>query len=110
MIKADIRKTSYVKGKVIPLNYNYMFVGIFNNENNIDIVEAFLSLYLKRPLSEIKNHVKIKSRNLSINNKNEKDKQVDLLLDLNKEKINIELSTSGSQRVIERDIVYSATG
>ena len=105
-IKTDIRKDKKEEGKLIPLNFNYVFTGIFNDENNIDIVDSFLALYLNKPLEEIKGNVEIKSRDIPINSKKEKNKQIDLLLELKEEVINIELSNSGGQRIIDRDVVY----
>ena len=58
------------------------------------------------PISKIKGHVIIKSRDLPINNKKNNDKQIDLLVDLDGEKINIELNNRKSQGIIDRNIVY----
>ena len=85
-----------------------MLPDIFNNKENIIIVENFLSLYLKVPVEKIKGHVEIKSRNLPINSKKNKNKQVDLLLNLDGEAINIELTNWPSEGVKERNLVYAA--
>ena len=93
-------------GEIIPLNFDFVFTEIFNNPKNIDIIENFLSVYLEVPLSEMKNHVKIQSRDLELNHKKEAKKHVDLLLDLNGRKINIEMSNKQSPGVMDRNVVY----
>ena len=93
-------------GEIIPLNFDFVFTEIFNNPKNIDIIENFLSVYLEVPLIEIKNHVKIQSRDLELTHKKEAQKHVDLLLDLKGGKINIELSNKKSPGVMDRNVVY----
>ena len=93
-------------GEIIPINFDFVFTEIFNNPKNIDIIENFLSIYLEVPLSEMKNHVKIQSRDLELTHKKEAKKHVDLLLDLNGRKINIEMSNKQSPGVMDRNVVY----
>ena len=93
-------------GEIIPLNFDFVFTEIFNNPKNIDIIENFLSVYLEVPLIEIKNHVKIQSRDLELTHKKEAKKHVDLLLDLKGRKINIEMSNKKSPGVTNRNVVY----
>lgn len=57
-----------------------MFMEIFNNEKNMDIIESFISTYFDVEIEEIKGKVKLKSRSLNIKNKYEKNNRVDLLL------------------------------
>ncbi len=106
MEKSNKRTKILKKGEIIPMTFDYVFTGIFNNENNIDIVENFLSVYFDKPLKEIKGHVKIKSRYLGIDNKREKNKQVDLILEINGNKINIELNNNSSEGLKNRNVVY----
>ena len=47
-----LRTKSLKKGEVIPLNMDFMFTSIFNKEENIDILENFLSCYLEIPLEK----------------------------------------------------------
>ena len=77
--------------KFIPLYFDVVFTGIFNDENNIDILENFISVYFNIPLQKVKGHIEIKSRYIESKAKTEKKKQVDIILDLDGEKINIEL-------------------
>lgn len=56
-------------GEIIPLNFDFEFTEILNNPKNIDIIENFLSVYLEVPLSEMKNHEKIQSRDLELTHK-----------------------------------------
>lgn len=94
------------KGKIIPLKYDFMFTEIFNKEENIEIVESFISNYLEIPLEEVRNKIKIKSRRIGKENKKEKDNEVDLLLEMKKEKINIEISNGITQGIKDRNVVY----
>lgn len=100
------RITALKPGEIIPLNFDFVFTEIFNNPKNIDIIENFLSVYLEVPLSEMKNHVKIQSRDLELTHKKEAKKHVDLLLDLKGRKINIEMSNKKSPGVMDRNVVY----
>lgn len=95
-------------GEIIPLNVDFMFTSIFNKEENIDILENFLSCYLEIPLEEIKGNLKLIKRNLEIKEKLDSKKEIDLLLNYKGKKINIELSNKYSSKgVIDRNIVYA---
>ena len=87
-----LRTKKLKPGEIIPLNMDFMFTNIFNKEENIEILENFLSCYLEIPLKEIKGKLKLIKRKLSINNKKEASKEVDLLLNYKGKIINIELS------------------
>ena len=39
---SNVRKIKLEEGKIIPLKYDFMFMEIFNNEKNIDIIESFI--------------------------------------------------------------------
>ena len=103
----DIRKEKQLKGKIIPLRFDYMFTNIFNNPKNIEILENFISCYLEIPLKEIKGNLTLQSRELIIENKKEKNKQVDLILKLGENKINIELNNNFTEGIIERNVIYA---
>ena len=104
---SNIRTVKLEEGQIIPLNFDFEFSGIFNNTDNMIIVENFVALYLNESISKIRGNVTINSRNLPINNKHNKDKQIDLLVDLDGEKINIELNNRKSPGIIDRNIVYA---
>lgn len=104
------QRTKLLKeGEIIPLTFDYMFTGIFNKEENIDILEEFISFYLDIELKEIKGNLKLLSRDLELENKNQAGRRVDLLLDYKGKKINIELSNYMSKYIIERNIVYACS-
>ena len=90
--KKNMIKTKLKKGQIIPLTFDYMFTEIFNDEDNICILEEFISFYLDIPLNEVRGNLKLLSRKLKMESKIESKKEVDLLLNLNGEKINIELN------------------
>ena len=95
------------EGEIIPLTYDYVFTAIFNKKENISILESFLSCYFDIPLERIKDRVTILPRSLELESKLAKNKQVDLILDLDGEKINIELSNKISHGIINRNVVYA---
>ena len=103
----NIRKEPIKDGKIIPLKFDYVFVSIFNNPKNIEILENFLSCYLAIPLNDIKGNLRLIPRDLELEGKRNKNKQVDLILDLNEDKINIELNNSFTDGIVERNIVYA---
>lgn len=103
----DVRKEKRIEGKIIPIKFDYVFVSIFNNPQNIEILENFLSCYLEIPLEEIKGNLTIMPRELELESKGSKNKQVDLILDLKGDKINIELNNNFTEGMIERNIVYA---
>ena len=55
-----------------------------------------------------KRKYKILNRNLSVENKKERNKQVDLLLEYRGEKINIEINNYYSKGITDRNIVYAS--
>ena len=106
VIKIKIIEKTLNKGEIIPLTFDPMFTSIFNNEENICILEDFISIYFDIPINEVIGNLKILSRKLNKNNKLEASKEVDLLLSLNGIKINIELSNRCTIGVRERNLVY----
>ncbi len=106
-MKIDVRKRPLEKGKIIPIKFDYVFVSIFNNPKNIVILENFISCYLDIPLEEVKGNLTINSRELELESKHTKNKQVDLILDLNGNKINIELNNTFGKGIIDRNIIYA---
>lgn len=101
-----MKKIKLKKGEIIPLTFDPMFTEIFNNENNICILEDFLSCYLDIPYNKIKNNLKLSSRNLNRNSIMDSKKEVDILLNLDGEKINIELNNTNNKGIIDRNVVY----
>ena len=106
MIKIKIIEKTLNKGEIIPLTFDPIFTNIFNNEENICILEDFISIYFDIPINEVIGNLKILSRKLNKNNKLEASKEVDLLLSLSGVKINIELSNRCTIGVMERNLVY----
>ena len=106
MIKIKIIEKTLGNGEIIPLTFDPIFTSIFNNEENICILEDFISIYFNIPINEVIGNLKILSRKLNINNKLEASKEVDLLLSLNGIKINIELSNRCTIGVRKRNLVY----
>ena len=103
------RKYKLAPGEIIPLNMDFMFTTIFNKEENIDILENFISCYLEIPLNKVKGNLKLIKRKLDINNKNESSNEVDLIFTYEDKTINIELSNERkSTGIIERNIVYAS--
>lgn len=102
-----IRKSLLEDGKIIPLNMDFIFNGIFNNSKNIIILENFISCYLNIPIEDIRGNLKLQSRELELEGRFYKNKQIDLLLDYKGEKINIELNNNPKKSIIDRNVVYA---
>ena len=104
-----MKRTEVLKpGEIIPMTFDYVFTNILNNENNIDILENFLAIYFERDVKDIKGHITLKNRQIPTDNKKERDKQVDIVLDLDDKKINIELNNNSSMDILKRNIVYAS--
>ena len=100
------RKATLKEGEIVPITFDYVFTNIFNNDNNIKLIENFLSCYFDVPLENIRGKVSIKNRNLPLENKKSRYKQVDLILDLNGKRINLELNNNLSAGKKERNVTY----
>ena len=107
-MKNDLRKNQLKKGEIIPLNFDFVFEAIFTKKENIDILENFLACYFDMDLKEIKGKLKILPRELELESKKAKNKQIDLLLELEEETINIELNNRYSKGIKERNIVFAS--
>ena len=94
------------ENELIPLTFDIMFTEIFNNPDNICILEEFISNYLDIPLKEVTGNLKILSRRLKKEARYDSRKEVDLLLNYKGKKINIEMSNNKSDGVINRNVVY----
>ena len=90
----------------IPLYVDFMFTEIFNNYQNIGILENFLECYFDLPRNTLKDKIDIKHRNLSLRNKSEYKKQVDLLVEVEGRSINIELNNTFNKSILNRNISY----
>lgn len=102
----SIRDKVLQEGEIIPLTCDFMFTTILNKEENIILLERFISDYFDIPIEKVRGKVKLQNREIPIENKKTAKKSVDILLDYDKEKINIELSNQMSKGNIERNIVY----
>ena len=92
--------------KIIALKYDFMFCQIFNNEENISILEEFIADYFNYNLEDVKGNIKIVSRKLKRISKKEPSKEVDLLLKYKNQLRNIEISTSWSEGVRDRNVLF----
>ena len=106
-MRKGIRTKTLEEGEIIPITFDYVFCNIFNNEENIIILENFLACYLEVPLEKIRGHVELLNRNLGFEHKKEANKQIDLLVDIEGEKINIELQNKMSEGIINRNVVFA---
>ena len=94
------------ENELIPLTFDIMFTEIFNNPDNICILEEFISNYLDIPLNEVTGNLEILSRRLKKEVRYDSRKEVDLLLNHKGKKINIEMSNNKSDGVVNRNVVY----
>ena len=89
-MRGDVNITKLLKkNEIIPMTFDLMFTEIFNNEENIELLEEFIAYYMDIPLEDVKGNLKLLSRNLKKKNLKSSKKEVDLLLDLKGKKYNI---------------------
>ena len=91
--------------KIIPLTFDSMFTNVFNSIDMLPILERFISDFLELPLEDVRGNLKLLSRDLTSEVNIERDKQVDLLLNINNEIINIEMNTTSVGH--QRNYVYA---
>ena len=106
-----IRKVYMTKTKEIflPLYNDIIFTEIFNNPDNIRILENFLENYFNYKLGSLRNRVVLKHRYLSIANKKEARKQVDILIELDdKTSINLEMNNTKRKDIFIRNRIYAS--
>lgn len=103
------RKEKLKPGEIVPLTFDYVFTAIFNNPNNMDLIEYFLSDYLSIPYNNIKGNIEIQPRELELQHKKDRNIQVDLIIHFGSELINIELSNRGSESITERNVVSACS-
>lgn len=106
-MNTNVRNKKLEEGEIVPLTFDYVFTNIFNNPDNIIILENFLACYLEVAVNKLRGHVEILSRNLIIEHKKEANKQIDLLVDIEGEKINIELQNETSKGIMNRNLVFA---
>ena len=103
------RQQQLKRGEIIPLTYDFVFNEIFANEKNINILENFISYLLELDIDDVRGSLKILPRDLELNNKSERNKQIDLLLDYHGDLINIELNNNAGEGIKERNLVYACS-
>ncbi len=106
-MNTNVRNKKLEEGEIVPLTFDYVFTNIFNNPDNIIILENFLACYLEVAVNKLRGNIEILSRNLIIKHKKEANKQIDLLVDIEGEKINIELQNQMSEGIINRNVVFA---
>ena len=94
------------KDEIIPLKYDYMFTQIFNNKENICILEEFIAAYFNYELKEVRGNIVLQPRKLGKSSIKEKSKEVDLLLKYKNKNYNIEMSTGWNQDIKDRNVVF----
>lgn len=102
----SIRTKRLNSGEIIPLTYDFMFADIFNREENIGVLEYFLSFYFSIPYEKIKGNLKINHRRQLLDHKLEANREVDLVLSYGRKKYNIEISNGYAPGNVDRNIVF----
>jgi len=69
--------------ELMHLTYDFMFKAVFGNENNIGALTQLISDYLEIDINKIKGKVRIMNSELIKNNKNDKKKCVDIIVEIN---------------------------
>lgn len=94
--------------KIIPLTYDFMFKAVFGNKKNIRILTKFLSDYFNISYEMLEGKIKILNSELIKNDKLDKKKSVDVIVELNEnEIINIEINSNRNYPgLTERNTAY----
>jgi len=92
------------------LTYDFMFKAVFANENNINPLTKLISDYFMIDIDKVKGKVRVMNSELIKNNKTDKKKCVDIIVEINENEIlNIEMNTNRSKEdfaTIERNTGY----
>ena len=94
-------------GEIIPLSRNFMFIQVFYYHNGVERLERFISDYLGLPYEKVHNHITLLPRDAEKDKRLTADMQLDLVLDLDDNKINIELNNSPYTGLRERNLTYA---
>ena len=94
------------EGEIIPLTDNYMFIQTFYYHGGIVWIERFISDYLDLPYDKVHNHLTKIPRDAEKDKRLTADMQLDLVLELDGEKINIELNNTNYLGLRERNLAY----
>ena len=94
---------------IIPLKYDYIFTGIFNNPDNIELTKELISLLFEIDKDKLVN-LKILSREelreFSSKDNGKRPKQRDLVVDVDGIKYNVEVDSSYSKGVMNKNTHY----
>lgn len=93
---------------IVPLSYDFMFKALFGNEKNIKILTRFISDYFNIEYKNLIGKIKILNNELMKNDKKDKKKSVDVIVELNdKEILNLEMNANKDYPgLIERNTAY----
>ena len=97
----------------VPLSCDLMFKKVFGDNENIERLEALLSLYLDIPIEVLHGNVTIVNNEKRLKQQDEKRQEVDLLANIElingRERINIEVNKNYNKKlVIDRNVSYAA--
>ena len=97
----------------VPLSCDLMFKKVFGDNENIERLEALLSLYLNIPIEVLHGNVTIVNNKKRLKQQDEKRQEVDLLANIElingRERINIEVNKNYNKKlVIDRNVSYAA--
>ena len=90
--------------KIVPLTNNYMFLQMFYYHS--ELLEHFIADYFNLPLKKVHNHITLQPRDVIKDNKITTDMQLDLVLDLDGDKIDIELNNFKYKGLEKRNLTY----
>ena len=94
--------------EIIPIGYDRVFKKVFGDNEAIERVEAFISIYLNIPIEELKGNIIILNEEQRVASQKSKRSTLDILAEIkandSKKKINIELNYF--HKNIRRNIIY----
>ena len=94
--------------EMIPLTYDTVFTGFFNDEDNMEILESLVEIFLDNEYGPVKGNLHIKKREMDSRAFSEKKGQMDVILSMNGVKINLEMNRYPSKRTLKRNAIYAS--
>jgi len=94
---------------IIRLTRDFFFATIFNKEENLCILEHFIAAYLSKNVKDIHGNIELLRRDLPKDVKQDAQKEVDVIVNLNNKKICIEMNAYGFQSGIRnRNLLFAS--
>ena len=100
-----------MKQKIIPLGKDMLFKKVFGDNNAIERLEGFISVYFNAPIEEVKGKVKVVNGEKRKQHKDSKEQRVDIVCEVNLQIkdiiVNIEVNLKEGT-TLKRNVLYAS--